>query len=96
MQTWQLSRQMTRRRCAPMRQECKELDIPYIYDPSQQTIRLTGEELYEGLNGCRLLAVNTYEFHLIQERTGLSDKEIQDRVGGLLVTRGCRGFRITG
>ena len=30
--------------------ECKTLAIPYIYDPSQQTIRLSGEELYEGLD----------------------------------------------
>ena len=29
--------------------ECKELNIQYIYDSSQQTIRLSGEELYEGL-----------------------------------------------
>ncbi len=32
--------------------ECKALNIPYIYDPSQQTIRLSGEELCEGLDGC--------------------------------------------
>ena len=54
--------------------ECKELGIPYIYDPSQQTIGLSGEELYAGIDGCYLLAVNSYEFHLIQERTGLGQK----------------------
>ena len=75
--------------------ECKQLDIPYIYDPSQQTIRLNGEELYEGLNGCFLLAVNSYEFHLIQERTGLSGDEILDLVGGLLVTSGADGSQLT-
>ncbi len=76
-------------------QECKELGIPYIYDPSQQTIRLTGEELYDGLSGCMLLTINSYEFHLIQERTGLSDKEIRDRVGGLLITRGADGSQLS-
>ncbi|NCF65144.1 MAG: carbohydrate kinase family protein [Chloroflexi bacterium] len=79
--------------CAYTR-ECKELDIPYIYDPSQQTIRLTNEELYDGLNGCRLLTVNTYEYHLIQDRTGLGDQEISDRIGGLLVTRGAKGAEL--
>jgi adenosine kinase len=75
--------------------ECKELGIPYIYDPSQQTIRLSGEELYEGLNGCYLLAVNRYEFHLIQERTGLDEQRILSLVGGLLVTSGADGSELT-
>jgi adenosine kinase len=80
--------------CAYAR-ECKELKIPYIYDSSQQTIRLSAEELYEGLNGCHLLTVNSYEYHLIQDRTGLNDKEIFDRIGGLLVTQGAKGAELT-
>jgi adenosine kinase len=72
-------------------QECQQLGIAYIYDPSQQTIRLTGEALCEGLTGCRLLTVNEYEYGLIQERTGLSSAEILERVGGLLVTKGAEG-----
>ena len=31
--------------------ECKELKLPYIYDPSQQIIRLNGEELADGVRG---------------------------------------------
>jgi adenosine kinase len=71
--------------------ECRELGIPFIYDPSQQTIRLSGEELFEGLTGCDFLTVNSYEYHLIQERTGLDENEILDRVGGLLITKGAKG-----
>ena len=75
--------------------ECKELGIPYIYDPSQQTIRLSGEELFEGLDGCFLLAVNHYEFHLIQDRVGLDEQGILQHVGGLLVTSGADGSQLT-
>ena len=39
--------------------------------------------------------MNTYEYHLIQDRTGLSDKEIFDRIGGLLVTQGAQGAELT-
>jgi adenosine kinase len=74
--------------------ECKQLGIPYIYDPSQQTIRLTDEQLYEGLNGCLLLTVNEYELSMIQEKTGLTKTGILDRAGGLLVTRGKYGSEI--
>jgi len=79
--------------CAYAR-ECRELSIPYIYDPSQQTIRLSGDQLYEGLNGCQLLTVNAYEYSLIQERTGLNSEQIMERIGGLLVTRGGEGAEL--
>ncbi len=32
-------------------QECQELDIPYIYDPSQQIVRLNAEEVRCGIEG---------------------------------------------
>lgn len=75
--------------------ECKTLGIPYIYDPSQQTIRLSGEDLREGLEGCRLLTVNEYEFSLIQQKTGLNARQILNRVQGLLVTKGAEGSVLT-
>jgi adenosine kinase len=74
--------------------ECKMRGLPYIYDPSQQTIRLSAEELREGLDGCALLTVNEYELGMIQEKTGLILKEILDRCGGLLLTMGKKGSRI--
>ncbi|MEJ2748668.1 MAG: PfkB family carbohydrate kinase, partial [Anaerolineae bacterium] len=74
--------------------ECKQLHIPYIYDSSQQTIRLSGEDLYAGLDGCYMLSVNDYEYNLIQDRTGLSEDEILQKVGGLLVTKGAEGSRL--
>ncbi len=74
--------------------ECKALGLPYIYDPSQQTLRVTGEELCEGLDGCQLLSMNEYEYHLIQEKTGLSEAKILDRAGGLIMTMGASGSRL--
>lgn len=82
---------------AAMRQyvdECKRLGIAYVYDPSQQTIRLSGEELREGIDGCMLLTVNAYELSMIEEKTGLSQDDILQRVGGLLITRGSEGSDI--
>jgi adenosine kinase len=74
--------------------ECKTIGLPFIYDPSQQTVRLSGEELCEGIDGCFLLSSNEYEFQLIQEKTGLSEAEILDRVGGLVMTMGASGSRL--
>ncbi len=74
--------------------ECKQSGIPYIYDPSQQIIRLSSEEIFSGIDGCALLTVNEYELSMIGEKTGLSQVEIIDLAGGLLLTLGKHGSRI--
>jgi len=75
-------------------EECKQHGISYIYDPSQQVIRLTSEALVAGIDGCKLLTVNEYELGMIQEKTGLSRIEIIDLSGGLLLTLGKKGSQI--
>lgn len=57
--------------------ECRELGIPYLYDPSQQIVRLSGEELREGLAGCAFLVVNAYEFEMLRQKTGLDPEDIR-------------------
>ena len=75
--------------------ECQELGIPYLYDPSQQIIRLTGDDLREGLKGCDLLVINDYEFELLREKTGLSAQAIQHTPArACVVTMGAEGARI--
>jgi adenosine kinase len=75
--------------------ECQELDIPYLYDPSQQIVRLTAEDLREGLEWCDLLVVNDYEFELLREKTGLSAQAIQHTPArACVVTLGAEGSLI--
>jgi adenosine kinase len=75
-------------------QECKELGIPYLYDPSQQIIRLSGDELRQGIQGAYLLMVNEYEFGMIREKTGLSAKDVTAQVETLIITQGEKGSTI--
>ena len=75
--------------------ECRERGIPYLYDPSQQIIRLTGEELRAGLEGCDLLVVNEYEFEMLRKKTGLSAEEVRAAPRrACIVTCGAEGSRI--
>ncbi|MBN1953679.1 MAG: carbohydrate kinase family protein [Anaerolineae bacterium] len=75
--------------------ECQELGIPYLYDPSQQIIRLSGAALKTGLEGCTLLVVNEYEFDMLQEKTGLGAAALQAAPAhACIVTLGDRGARI--
>jgi len=75
--------------------ECRELGLPYLYDPSQQIIRLSGGDLRAGLEGCSLLVVNEYEFGMLREKTGLSEEAIHAAPArACVVTLGAEGARI--
>ena len=74
--------------------ECQELGIPYIYDPSQQIIRLSGEELLEGTQGARMLIVNEYEFGMIRKKTELSESELLSLPDITIITQGEEGSKI--
>ena len=74
--------------------ECRELHIAFVYDPSQQVARLSGEELLGGLQGAAMLIANEYEFGVIEMKTGLSEAEVLSHVPVLVVTRGAEGSTI--
>jgi adenosine kinase len=74
--------------------ECQELGIPYIYDPSQQIVRLTGEELLEGTRGAKVLILNEYEFGMLKKKTGLSEVAVLSLPETTIITRGSDGSTI--
>ncbi|NLF00414.1 MAG: carbohydrate kinase family protein, partial [Anaerolineales bacterium] len=75
--------------------ECCELGLPYLYDPSQQILRLSGEDLAQGIAACDLLVVNEYEFLMLQEKTGLSAAELHAAPArACVVTLAAEGARI--
>ena len=71
--------------------EARELGIPYLYDPSQQVLRLDGKELARDMEGAYLLFCNDYEFGLISKKTGWSLDQILEHVKVLVITRGKDG-----
>jgi len=71
--------------------ECRQLGIPFLFDPSQQILRLSGEELARDMAGAKFLFCNDYEYDLVLMKTGLSQEQILDLVDVLVVTRGKGG-----
>jgi adenosine kinase len=74
--------------------ECRELGIPYLYDPSQQVLRLEGSELARDMEGAAFLFCNDYEFGLISKKTGRDLAGILGHVKVLVVTRGKEGANL--
>lgn len=75
-------------------EECRALDIPFIWDPGQQCARMSGEELAAGLAGAALVICNDYEFELIRQKTGLDEAGVLARAAALVITKGENGCSI--
>lgn len=75
-------------------QECREFEIPFLYDPSQQVTRLSAEEMREGFRGAAILIVNDYELGILSHKTGLTGEQLAEQVPVFIVTHGPDGSTI--
>lgn len=75
-------------------QECRQLGLPYIYDPSQQTVRLEADDLIEGITGCAAFVVNEYEMGMIAKKTGRDEAEVRALAPVSVVTCGEAGAHL--
>lgn len=75
-------------------QECRERGIRFIYDPSQQIPRLSGEELKRDMQDAYAMVVNAYEAGIICNKTGYTLDDLRRIVGILVITQGKRGSKI--
>ncbi len=74
--------------------ECRDLGINYLYDPSQQVLRLEGNELARDMEGAYFLFCNDYEFGLISKKTGWDLGSILKHVKVVVITRGKEGANV--
>ena len=65
--------------------------IPFIFDPGQGLPMFSGDELNAFINQAGWVAVNDYEFQMLQQKTGRSAHELAGSVDALIITRGGEG-----
>ncbi len=75
-------------------EECRTLGLRFVFDPGQQSVRMSGSEIADGLAGAAVVICNDYELELIRDKTGLGEPAILERAGALVVTRGERGSTV--
>jgi len=73
---------------------CRELDLPFAADPSQQLARLDGDQVRDLIEGAAYLFTNEYEYGLLKQKSGLSDAEVAAQVGVRVTTLGKDGVEI--
>ena len=72
-------------------QECRAAEVPYVYVPAQQIIRLSGPELLAGLEGARVIIANDYEYEMMHNKTGLTAPDMLHFAETVVTTRGEQG-----
>jgi adenosine kinase len=65
--------------------------IPFIFDPGQGLPMFGAEELKSFIAQARWVAVNDYEWGMLQQKTGFTVADITAQVEALVVTRGAEG-----
>src|ERR1700736_1209117 len=65
--------------------------IPFIFDPGQGMPMFGAEELKTFIGQARWVAVNDYEWGMLQQKTGLTVSDVMAQVEALVVTRGAEG-----
>jgi adenosine kinase len=68
--------------------------IPFIFDPGQGLPMFGGEELARFIDQATWVAVNDYEWEMLQQKTGLTAAQVAAKVDALFVTRGAEGSSI--
>lgn len=65
--------------------------IPFIFDPGQGLPMFGGDDIKRFVDQATWVAVNDYEWELVQQKTGWTAQDIVRRVKALIVTRGAQG-----
>jgi adenosine kinase len=68
--------------------ELKASGARCVVDPGQGLPILDAEDLVTAIEGAAVYIVNDYEWELTQEKTGLDEDGIAEKVGALIITRG--------
>jgi len=65
--------------------------IPFIFDPGQGLPMFGGDDIKRFVDQATWVAVNDYEWELVQQKTGWTARDVTQRVKALIVTRGAQG-----
>jgi adenosine kinase len=72
-------------------EQFKAANIPFIFDPGQAMPLFAGDDFRRFITIADWLALNDYEWHLLQERTGWTEADCLQHVKALIITRGGEG-----
>jgi adenosine kinase len=76
--------------------ECRQRGYSFAADPSQQIARMDGAQVRAFVDGAKYLFSNDYEWELLLQKSGWTERDVLDRVGIRITTLGEKGVEIVG
>lgn len=73
---------------------CGKAGLPLLFDPAQQIIALSKDELRSAVALSRGVICNEYEWSVLSERTGMQAKDVLKTAEFLIVTLGDKGVEL--
>ncbi|MDA0375942.1 MAG: carbohydrate kinase family protein [bacterium] len=70
---------------------CTEYKVPFFFDPGQQVLALSDDELRFGVEHSEGVIANEYEWGLITDRLGIDEQSALETTSMVIVTRGDAG-----
>jgi adenosine kinase len=68
--------------------------VPFIFDPGQGLPMYDGKDLKRFVEQATWVAVNDYEWQMIQQKTGWTESDVTQLADALIITRGADGSSI--
>ena len=69
--------------------------IPHLFDPGQGLPMFNGDELFGMIKNATWLTLNSYEWEMLKEKTGLSRQTVIEHLaGGAIITHGAQGSEL--
>ncbi|MGD9128902.1 MAG: carbohydrate kinase family protein [Candidatus Woesebacteria bacterium] len=74
--------------------ECQSLNLPLFFDPGQQVLMFSGDDLKIAIKAADFLVANDYEMGMISKKTGWSLEKIARQLKIMIVTLGGKGSEV--
>jgi adenosine kinase len=74
--------------------DCHDMNLPFIYDPGQQIVRLSGQSLIDGATEAKIVIMNDYEHEMFKKKTGLTIGSLLELSEIVVITKGGHGSHI--
>lgn len=75
-------------------QKIRSKGIPFLFDPGQQIVALSPQEILTAMQGAAVLFGNDYEIHMLMQKTGLTENELLKHVAVVVTTLGAKGSKV--
>ena len=74
--------------------QCQQNHLPYLFDPGQQSLQFSRDDLQRVVRGSNAVIVNSYEWEILRNALGWDASEVLEHTPLLVITHGEHGLAL--